>query len=662
MGREMASRVDELAEHVREPELIAALAAALHHAGQAGSWLSDEVVRGALALSGDDPAVFAAMAAAVRELQGAEPGAHPELLVGALGPSFADDPSLLRDFLTFGDRRLLVACGERLSALQAVGEPLPVLAEQGTSTAWIDEHPPRLHATLRLLARSTPEAEVIARRAIGGVWRTPESLEQERAAIARQLEGATGDKRAVLEARRSGLARKIRDPAPPPERVQRKLEEKLRRRLALERLQALDQAARGRLAPAAARHFGVAEADWLVESRLLSLLPAINELPARDRSLARRILRVRGGPPPWDLRDHPANQRFVRRLESLGIDTSPWVDGIGTVEVKSDSGPLRLALEDDPIEVFHMGRYFRTCLAPGAANFFSVLANAADINKRVLYARTAAGAAVARRLLCLTGDGAMLVFHAYCHEMSIDFEAISSDLTRDLATRMRTRLAGRGQVPTLVASRWYDDGPDDITGQLAFLAEDSPFRNKLADAAPDQIQAMLAAELGGDAIDALLAPLIAGLPELSTRPELVHALLPLIRDRAHLAEDAVLRLAGLLEAAGDAATAAELFGDALERSARLQFRSQAWVGMELIELLCRIDPGRGLRALRQTRPDGARSWRDEKHADRLVAAAGALERLRRPAQAAALLRQAAAASGPGEAVAAARRRLDELAA
>ena len=50
MGREMASRVDELAEHVREPELIAALAAALHDAGQTGSWLSDEVARGALAL------------------------------------------------------------------------------------------------------------------------------------------------------------------------------------------------------------------------------------------------------------------------------------------------------------------------------------------------------------------------------------------------------------------------------------------------------------------------------------------------------------------------------------------------------------------------------------------------------------------------------------
>jgi hypothetical protein len=445
--------------------------------------------------------------------------------------------------------------------------------------------------------------------------------------------------------------------------VQRKLEEKLRRRSALERLQALDQAARGRLAPAAARHFGLAgEADWLVEPKALSLLPAITALPARDRAVARQILRARSGPAPWDLRDHAANQRFLRRLESLGIDAGPWVDGIGTVERPSDSGPLRLALEDDPLEVFHMGGHFRTCLAPGSANFFSVLANAADINKRVLYARTVAGAVVARRLLCLTGDGAMLVFHAYCHEASIDFEAISGELARDLAARMGTHLAGRGQVPTLVASRWYDDGPDDITGQLAFLAEGSEFRSRLADAGPDQLAAMLAAELGGDAIDALLAPLIAGLPELSTRPELVHALLPLIRDRAHLAEDAVLRLAGLLEAAGDAATAAELFGDALERGARLQFRSQAWVGMELIELLCRIDPGRGLRALRQTRPDGARSWRDEKHADRLVAAAGALERLRRPAQAAALLRQAAAASGPGEAVAAARRRLDELAA
>ncbi len=663
MSREMASRVDELADHVREPDRIAALAAALHEAGHANSWLSDEVTRGALALSGDDPAVFAAMASAIRELHGAEPHANPEVLVGSLAPAFVDDPSLLRELLAAGDRRILLACGGRLSALLAVGEALPVLAEQTDATAWIDEQPPRLHRALRLLARSTPEAEAIARRAIGAVWRSSDALEQERAAIARRLERAAGDKRAVLEARLSSLARKILEPSTPPERVQRKLEEKLRRRAALERLQALDNAARARLAPAAARHFGLTgEADWLVEPRSLTLLPAFAALPARDRSLARQILRVRSGPPPWDLRDHPANQSFLRRLESRGIDPGAWVDGIGTVERKSKSGPLRLSLEDDPLEVFHMGAHFRTCLGPGAANFFSVLANAADINKRVLYARTAAGAVVARRLFCLTEDGAMLVFHAYCHETSIDFDTMSGELARDLAARMRTRVAGRGQVPCLVASRWYDDGPDDITGQLAFLAEGSAFRQRLSDAAPAELSALLATELGGAAIDALLAPLIAGLPELSTRPELVHALLPLIRDRAHLAADAVLRLVALLESAGDAATAAELFGEALERSAVLAFRTQGWVGMDIIEPLCRIDPGRALRAMRRTRPDGARSWRDEKHADRLVAAAGALERLRRPAQAAALLRQAAAASGPGEAVAAARRRLDELAA
>ena len=662
MSREMASRVDELADHVREPDCIAALAAALHEAGHANSWLSDEVTRGALALSGDDPAVFAAMASAIRELHGAEPYANPEVLVGSLAPAFVDDPLLLRELLAAGDRRILLACGGRLSALLAVGEALPVLAEQTDATAWIDEQPPRLHRALRLLARSTPEAEAIARRAIGAVWRSSDALEQERAAIARRLERAAGDKRAVLEARLSSLARKILEPSTPPERVQRKLEEKLRRRAALERLQALDNAARARLAPAAARHFGLYRRGGLARRAEVAYPVArVRRAAGADRSLARQILRVRSGPPPWDLRDHPANQSFLRRLESRGIDPGAWVDGIGTVERKSKSGPLRLSLEDDPLEVLHMGAHFRTCLGPAPTTSSRPRQRRRHQQARAVRAdggRRGGGAAPVlphRR----RGDARL------SRLLPRDVDRLRHDvgeLARDLAARMRTRVAGRGQVPCLVASRWYDDGPETSPASWPSWPRARRSDSGCRTPPPPSCPRCWRPSWAGPRLTRCWRRSSPGCPSCPTRPELVHALLPLIRDRAHLAADAVLRLVALLESAGDAATAAELFGEALERSAVLAFRTQGWVGMDIIEPLCRIDPGRALRAMRRTRPDGARSWRDEKHADCLVAAAGALERLRRPAQAAALLRQAAAASGPGEAVAAARRRLDELAA
>jgi hypothetical protein len=659
--RDVALRIDNLAGGAREPALLAELAVGLHDAGESSAWLSDEVAGAAVALSSGEPGAFAPLVRALREMEQAESGLPVDRLVDSLLPSFTDDPGLLRELLIAGDRRAVIACGEQLAALLAVGEVAPAPAAAATEAGWVDEFPPRLQQALRLLARSSPDAEALARRAIGSVWRSPAALEEERAAVSREMARATGERRAALEARRANLARRIRHPAPPPERALRRLEEKLRRRAALERLDAQGAAAGARLVPAAARHFGLAGApEWLAEQRVLRLLPAFAALPARDRALARELLRARGGPPPWDLRDHPANRSFLRRLESLGIDAAPWLEGLA-VERETAAGVLSFTLEADPLEVFHMGGHFRTCLSPGAENFFSVLANAADINKRVLFARTASGSVMGRRLICLTRDGAILVFHAYCHHASTEFDELSGQIVGELAARMRTRLASRGEVPRLVAARWYDDGPDDITGQLAFLADGSRFRERLGDVAPSELAGLVAAELGSGTVDAHVAPMLAGLPELAARPELASALVPLLRDRAHLGDEAVLRLAGLLEAAGSAAAAAEIFGDALEAAARTEFRLHGWASLEPIELLCRIAPGRGIRALRQTRPDGARSWSEEQHADRLVAAASALERLRRPAQSAALLRRAAKASGPASAVAAARQRLAELA-
>ncbi|HKE19139.1 MAG TPA: hypothetical protein VKB80_29895 [Kofleriaceae bacterium] len=659
--REVALRIDNLAARERDPALIAELAMGLLDSGEAGSWLSDEVARAALALCSGERAAFSQVVRALREIDQAEPGLPVDRLVDSLLPAFTDEPALLRELLIAGDRRAVIACGERLAALHAVGEPAPAPREAAAPAGWVDEFPPRLQPALRLLARSSADAEALARRAVGAAWKSPAALEEERAAVARELARASGERRAALEARRANLTRRIRHPAPPPERSLRKLEDKLRRRAALERLQALDAATGARMVPAAIRHFGLAgEPSWLAEPRVLRLLPAFAALPARDRALARELLRARAGPPPWDLRDHPANRTFLRRLESLGIDAAPWLDGIGAIERPSAAGALSFTLEADPLEVFHMGGHFRTCLSPGAENFFSVLANAADINKRVLFARTATGSVMGRRLVCLTRDGAMLVFHAYCHQESIDFDGMSGRIIGELAARMGTRLASSGQVPCLVASRWYDDGPDDITGQLAFLSDGSRFRQRLRDVAPAELPALLAAELGPGPVDAHVAPMLAGLPELAERPELACALVPVIRDRTHLGDEAVLRLATLLESAGSPDVAAELFGDALEHAARTEFRVHGWANLEPIELLCRIAPGRALHTLRHTRPDGARSWPQEKHADRLLAAASALDRLRRPAQSAALLRRAIEVGHPESAVVAARQRLLEL--
>src|SRR5262249_26692754 len=132
--------------------------------------------------------------------------------------------------------------------------------------------------------------------------------------------------------------------------------------------------------------------DWLLQPRQLRVIRAIPALPQAFRCLAWRLLRVRCGAPPWRLADEPANQEFIARLKAFGIDPDPWINPPAAKRYEARNGAaLWLAIEQDPLEIFQMGSHFETCLSPGDANFFSVFANAADINKHVVYARDREG-------------------------------------------------------------------------------------------------------------------------------------------------------------------------------------------------------------------------------------------------------------------------------
>ena len=113
-----------------------------------------------------------------------------------------------------------------------------------------------------------------------------------------------------------------------------------------------------------------------------------------------------------------------------------------------------------------MGEPFDTCLSPGAFNFFSTIANAADINKRVLYGLDAKGVIHVRCLLALSDEGHILTFYVYAHnDQRKAIEAVKSYVGA-LAKQMRTTMVAHGKVRTLVANDWYDDGPIDMTERL----------------------------------------------------------------------------------------------------------------------------------------------------------------------------------------------------
>ena len=123
---------------------------------------------------------------------------------------------------------------------------------------------------------------------------------------------------------------------------------------------------------------------------------------------------------------------------------------------------MRLHLARDPLHILQMGNYFGTCLSFGQVNAFSTVANACELNKRVIYATDGTGRIVGRKLIAINSEGGLVGIRTY---FQLDDEkarqalhAIISRYAIAFAERCNIPLADSGTVPTLFAEAWYDDG------------------------------------------------------------------------------------------------------------------------------------------------------------------------------------------------------------
>jgi hypothetical protein len=190
----------------------------------------------------------------------------------------------------------------------------------------------------------------------------------------------------------------------------------------------------------------------------------------------------------WDDREwrerQPANAAFLERLAAAGVDRATWlgahprrygVDG-------ARGGFVRIALETDAVAVLQMGNYFDTCLAVESFNAFSTVANACDLNKRVIYARDGAGRVVGRKLIAVNEDGRLV---GYCTYAGLHDEAANVALGRALCDYARRfaalcglALADEGAIPLLLAVDWYDDGAE-AWEEAAPARYDSPHESRV---------------------------------------------------------------------------------------------------------------------------------------------------------------------------------------
>lgn len=646
---------------VHDAELATALVLELHGHGAHTGWIDGDTLRAAWRLCDPEPAGYAAIVGSLRRIE-EHTELAPMVLVDTLMAAVQGDRALLRALLLDDDHGALLRCGRKLAVLHALGEAVEPYAPGSTaSRAWIEAYPAAFHDDLAWLCAQTEEAEAIAAKLLRSIHRDRSETDAQRRAIAALLADAPPERRRALEARLRTLEQRFAEPhrVPSPAKLER-LRAKLRRRGALERLRVLEARADARLPEVVGRalKLPLPLPVWAIEERVLMLLVPLRAQPPAVRQLARTLFHARTGSPPWDMREHPANARFLAGLAERGIDLRPWLDGIGPIT--TDDGAMTLALEDDPLEIFHMGRHFGTCLSPGQCNFFSVFANAADVNKRVLYARDARGVVMGRRLLCLTQEGALLAFDEYCHDRATGFAERSAEFVRRLAEAMGTAVVSRGVIPLLVAPDWYDDGAADLGGRLPALAEGSELRAALREASPTELPTLLSAALGQPKLDEATAPAVIALPEILRRPELAPALLSLVRRPERLPQRECLWLAWQLVHAGAPHRAREALTDPITRALMQQHRTHGGMQADALELLARIDPSRALALLRRTRDPGVRRWDHEMQADRLLAAGQAMEGLRRLTQAARMYRLAVAAGGHRATTIAAKERLRTL--
>ena len=198
----------------------------------------------------------------------------------------------------------------------------------------------------------------------------------------------------------------------------------------------------------------------------------------QNRRLLSRLLRAHlNGDAANDLAAHPANAAFLRALTDRGADARAWRSRFPRRYPcpHVPGGAAHLWAETDPLPILQMGNYFHTCLSATGFNAFSTVANAADANKRVVYARDGQGRIIGRKLIGITEAGALVGFHTYTNlpdeAGNGALHALFRRYVAAFAARCRLPLADNGTVPTLLAEAWYDDGVVPWSASTAERAE-----------------------------------------------------------------------------------------------------------------------------------------------------------------------------------------------
>ena len=192
---------------------------------------------------------------------------------------------------------------------------------------------------------------------------------------------------------------------------------------------------------------------------------------------------------PGDLRDEPENRDFLQRARARGVVLEPWLDGIGNRPVRhAEESPDLARDRDRPAAGPAQGPPLRHLHHAGAENFHTAVADAADVNQRLVQARLRDGTVVGRCLLSLLESGHVVV-RRLAPITTSTFRALVDRFVDRLVVAMHARRAPGGKPADLLSRGSDNDAARDLSG--GFGGFSTPTCSILRGAAPNGLRVAL---------------------------------------------------------------------------------------------------------------------------------------------------------------------------
>lgn len=270
--------------------------------------------------------------------------------------------------------------------------------------------------------------------------------------------------RPAIEKRMSNLKSRIENAELVKNRVEAEMKKLLKRAVTEARLEAFEEALRCAFRKHARR---IAEAGFCEDTKLDNYLfnaVLLSMEITNNRNLLRKLIRAHlSGDSVWRERE-PQNMRFLSAMAKQGIAVEKWLSRFCRTYNNKDlpGGSVTLYLEHEPIKILQMGNIFDTCLSFNGYHSYSVVANASDLNKRVIYAEDNRRRIVGRKLIGINEAYHLIGYQTYT---SLP-DARSNEVLRLIFDRFGAEFAlhcglnrsDEGSIPGLITRHWYDDG------------------------------------------------------------------------------------------------------------------------------------------------------------------------------------------------------------